>query len=191
MKILAVEDEYLSRFLFRSMLESLGHEVVACATGTEAWSRIEGENFRMVVSDWRLPGLDGLELCRRIRTREGDYVYFILVTGADATEQNETTAIEAGVDDFLGKPVTPRELRNRLRVAERILTYTTQLRQLESFLPSVVIAKKSATTAITGYRSRAASASARARRSVMASARIIIRSTGNPSCADWGSTTVL
>jgi len=88
-----------------------------------------------VVSDWLMPRLDGLDLCRRIRIRGGDYVYFILVTGQTATEENMKIAADAGVDDFLSKPVRLQDLWVRLRVAERILGFTTQVKELESYLP--------------------------------------------------------
>jgi phosphoserine phosphatase RsbU/P len=135
MKVLAVEDDPLSRFVLVSTLQSLDCEVEAVERGEAAWARLELGGIRLVVGDWRMPGLDGLELCRRIRARGGEYVYYILLTEVEATEANETLAIEAGVDDFLSKPIVPHELRNRLRVARRILGYTTQVRQLESFIP--------------------------------------------------------
>jgi len=96
-----------------------------------------------VVCDWVMPRLDGLELCRRIRARMGaEYVYFILLTGNSASDDNQRTAAEAGVDDFLTKPLDPQEMWMRLRVAERILRYATQVSQLETFLPICSYCKK-------------------------------------------------
>ena len=89
-----------------------------------------------------MPGTDGLELCRRVRARKTDYVYFILLTNLAANAENQQAAVEAGVDDFLSKPVDPQELWMRLRVAERILQFTTEVRQLESFLPICGYCKK-------------------------------------------------
>jgi DNA-binding response OmpR family regulator len=90
-----------------------------------------------------MPGVDGLELCRRIRRRvDAEYVYFILVTARDATKENQEEAADAGVDDFLTKPLDVSELWTRLRVAERILRYTTQVRQLEELLPICSYCKK-------------------------------------------------
>lgn len=82
-----------------------------------------------------MPAADGLELCRRIRARGGEQVYFILLTQHAATEENLAEATEAGVDDFLGKPIDYGQLWMRLRGAERIRQFTTEVRQLESFLP--------------------------------------------------------
>src|SRR4051812_35491251 len=90
-----------------------------------------------------MPRSDGLELCRKIRARTGtEYIYFILLTGNDATQENQATAADAGVDDFLIKPLDLQELWTRLRVAERILRYTTQVRQLEELLPICSYCKK-------------------------------------------------
>lgn len=111
--------------------------------GDAAWNLLNDDVVRVVVSDWVMPRADGLELCRRIRERTGvEYIYFILLTGLDATNDNQRTAADAGVDDFLTKPLNVAELWTRLRVAERILRYTTQVRQLEQMLPICSYCKK-------------------------------------------------
>ena len=136
MKILAVEDDPLTQMVLEASLRQLGHEVTVVADGELAWERLRrGSGERVVVSDWLMPGLNGLELCGRLRAAGLDYTYFILLTQQSANEENQEAALAAGVDDFLVKPVNARELRLRLRVAERILGYTRQVRQLESFLP--------------------------------------------------------
>jgi sigma-B regulation protein RsbU (phosphoserine phosphatase) len=143
MKILAVEDDPVSRAVLRQALRRLGHETVEAGDGEEAWQVLQNEPFRVVVSDWVMPRADGLELCRRIRRRpNAEYLYFILLTSRDATEQNQNEAADAGVDDFLTKPLDLPELWTRLRVAERILKYTTQVRQLEEMLPICSYCKK-------------------------------------------------
>jgi sigma-B regulation protein RsbU (phosphoserine phosphatase) len=135
-KILAVEDDAVARAILRQALRRLGHEMVEAADGEAAWTLLQAEPVRVVVSDWIMPRADGLELCRKIRARtNGDYIYFILLTSRDASEENQTAAADAGVDDFLTKPLDVTELWMRLRVAERILKYTTQVRQLEEMLP--------------------------------------------------------
>jgi len=143
MKILAVEDDAVSRAVLRQALRRLGHDTVEAGDGEEAWAALQAEPFRVVVSDWMMPRADGLELCRRIRRRaKAEYLYFILLTSRDATEQNQSEAADAGVDDFLTKPLDLPELWTRLRVAERILRYTTQVRQLEEMLPICSYCKK-------------------------------------------------
>jgi len=142
-KILAVEDDKVARAVMRRALARLGHEVVMAADGEEAWALLQEEPVRVVVSDWTMPRMDGLELCRRVRAQTGkQYVYFILLTGHDATEENQRAAADAGVDDFLMKPLNVTQLWTRLRVAERILRYTTQVRQLEELLPICAYCKK-------------------------------------------------
>ncbi len=143
MKILAVEDDKMALMMMRQALVRLGHEVIEARDGREAWAKLQREPVRVVVSDWEMPEADGLELCRRIRARrKADYAYFILVTARDASEENQQNAMDAGVDDFLTKPLDVFELRMRLRTAERILKYTTQVRQLEELLPICSYCKK-------------------------------------------------
>jgi DNA-binding response OmpR family regulator len=142
-KILAVEDDTVARAVLRQALRRLGHDVVEADDGTHAWELLQTEAVRVVVSDWTMPRLDGLELCRRVRARTGaEYIYFILLTSQDATAENQRAAADAGVDDFLNKPLDFAELWMRLRVAERILRYTTQVRQLEQMLPICSYCKK-------------------------------------------------
>jgi DNA-binding response OmpR family regulator len=142
-RILAVEDDKVALAIIRQALNRLGHEVIEAADGKEAWKILQREPVRVIVSDWEMPEADGLELCRRIRKRvKSEYVYFILLTARDASEANQQSAMEAGVDDFLSKPLDVNELRMRLRVAERILRYTTQVRQLEELLPICSYCKK-------------------------------------------------
>lgn len=127
--------------MLRKALQRLGHETVEAVDGESAWSLLETDPIKVVVSDWMMPNGDGLELCRRIRRRP-DYTYFILLTGRGASEENRRAATDAGVDDFLTKPVDAEELWTRLRVAERIIGYTKQVRQLEQMLPICTYCKK-------------------------------------------------
>jgi len=142
-KILAVEDDAVARAVLRRALQKLGHEVIEAKDGREAWASMEAEPVRVIVSDWMMPQLSGLELCRRLRARAGEeYVYFILITANSADSTNRIEAADAGVDDFLSKPLNVEELWMRLRVAERILRFATQVRQLEELLPICSYCKK-------------------------------------------------
>jgi phosphoserine phosphatase RsbU/P len=142
-KILAVEDDPVARAVLRQGLKRLGHEVIEAPDGVAAWELLQKESVRVIVSDWLMPHADGLDFCRRVRGRiGGEYVYFILLTSSDATEENQRAAADAGVDDFLTKPLDLSELWTRLRVAERILRYTTQVRQLEELMPICTYCKK-------------------------------------------------
>ncbi len=143
MKILAVEDDAVARRVLHKALTRLGHEVIEAADGEAALDVLAREDVRVIVSDWLMPRLDGLELCKAIRGRPtGDYVYFILLTGQSATIENQREAADAGVDDFLNKPLDFNELWMRLRVAERILAFATQVRTLEAFIPMCSYCKK-------------------------------------------------
>lgn len=143
MKILAVEDDAVARAVLRKALQKLGHEVIGAKDGLEAWALMEAEPVRVIVSDWMMPNLSGLELCRKLRARAGaEYVYFILITANSADSANRIEAADAGVDDFLSKPLNVEELWMRLRVAERILQFATQVRQLEELLPICSYCKK-------------------------------------------------
>lgn len=143
MQILAIEDDPVARRVLRQALTKLGHEVVEAEDGEAALDAMARENFRVIVSDWLMPNMDGLEFCRRVRERPAEeYVYFILLTGRLASAENEREAADAGVDDFLSKPLDMNELWMRLRVAERILKFATQVRMLEAFLPICSYCKK-------------------------------------------------
>jgi CheY-like chemotaxis protein len=141
-RILIAEDDVVSQKVLKTNLERLGHEVTAASDGAAAWAAFDENPARIVVSDWMMPDMDGLELCRRVRERaKTEYTYFILLT-AKTGQENYQLAMQAGVDDFLNKPLNREELVNRLRVAERILSYATQIRQLKELLPICAYCKK-------------------------------------------------
>ena len=142
MNILALEDQPIAAMRIMAVLRSLGHTPDHVADGATAWAQLEAGGYRVVVSDWRMTGIDGLDLCRMIRKRGGDYVYFILISTQAITRANRQLAIDAGVDDFLMKPIDPEELGMRLHVAERIIGLTAQVKQLESFIPICSYCKK-------------------------------------------------
>ena len=142
MRILIIEDDPLASAVLQASLKSLGHDFTVAVNGSEGWDRFSADPHRVVISDWMLPGIDGLELCRRIRSLGGDYIYFILLSTQTTNEANLDQAMAAGVDDFLTKPAKPAELKARLHVADRILHYATQVQQLESFIPICSYCKK-------------------------------------------------
>jgi CheY-like chemotaxis protein len=142
-KILIAEDDPVSLKVLQAVLESDGHVVVAVTTGTDAWERFQLTPTRVIVSDWMMPGIDGLEFCRRVRARKSnEYTYFILLTANNPGRENLRTAMAAGCDDFLGKPLDREAIFMRLRVAGRILDYTTQIRVLKELIPICMYCKK-------------------------------------------------
>src|SRR5262245_39088707 len=123
MKILIAEDDRDSRELLSWILEKLGHQVTVTENGNAAWNAYRRGKFHVVISDLLMPDVDGLELCRRIRAaRQTKYTYIILLTALIGKKQY-LEGMEAGADDFVTKPFDPDELRARLRVAERILSF--------------------------------------------------------------------
>jgi DNA-binding response OmpR family regulator len=121
MRVLLAEDEAVSRRLLQSYLEKWGHEVVATESGAEAWKLFQDEDYQMVMTDWMMPEMDGLELIRRIRAaRRPLYVYAILLT-ARSHKEDLVKGMEAGADDFVAKPFDRDELRVRIRAGERIV----------------------------------------------------------------------
>ncbi|MCC6729260.1 MAG: diguanylate cyclase [Chthonomonadales bacterium] len=129
MKVLIAEDDRVSMLVLRKALERLDCEVIAAADGGTAWTVLRTEDVPLVISDWMMPAVDGLSLCRRLRERpERPYVYFVLLTARGARE-DRLAALEAGVDDFLVKPLDQGELAARLVVARRILAMQGALRQ--------------------------------------------------------------
>jgi len=107
------------RLLHEEVLRAGGHDPIVASDGSEAWSTFERQTPPMVILDWQMPGLDGLEVCRRIREHpQGDTTFVLVVTARDGAD-DLTTVLDAGADDYLSKPVTPDNLQARLRIAER------------------------------------------------------------------------
>ena len=122
MKILIAEDQAPSALFLRRILERMGHDVMVATDGVAAWEAIQDDPALILLSDWVMPRMDGLELCRKIRDRGGDgYTYVILLTSKDRREER-LEGLHAGADDFLTKPIDADELAVRLGIAGRILS---------------------------------------------------------------------
>jgi putative two-component system response regulator len=103
-----------------------GHEVVTAENGHEALAILRNGSCRLVISDWEMPEMDGIALCRAIRSEDMlGYVYVILLTGHDLPEE-KVEGLSAGADDFVAKPFDPAELLARVHTAERILALETR-----------------------------------------------------------------
>ena len=121
MKILVVDDQLTSRKTLEIYAKKLGHEVITATDGQEAWDIWENERPRLVITDWVMPNMNGLELCSAIREHEdGDYTYIVMVTAQDEIEQI-VLGMKAGADDYLTKPVNKEEFYFRLKAGERVL----------------------------------------------------------------------
>ena len=128
MNVLVADDDPVTRLLLGAALGKLGYNICQVANGQEAWQTWQAHHHPLVISDWMMPDLDGLELCRRIRTSEcSNFTYIILLT-ARAGKTNYLDAMEAGVDDFVSKPFDRDQLVARVSVATRILDLHESLR---------------------------------------------------------------
>ncbi len=121
MRILIVDDSDIALELLERTLVKAGHTVDCASSGEEALEWLRKGLHRMIVSDWEMPGMNGLELCRKVREWSATYVYFILVTSHSATA-DIVTGLSAGSDDFITKPFNPPELLVRIRAGERVLS---------------------------------------------------------------------
>ena len=122
MRVLVVDDDLVTAELLDHTLTEYGYEVTLAHDGQEALKLIRTGLYRLVVSDWEMPCMSGVELCRQIRHRSSSaYTYVILLTSNCGT-QNVVEGLSAGADDFISKPFHPEELQVRLRVGERVLS---------------------------------------------------------------------
>lgn len=130
MKVFVAEDDAVSRRLLEVRLTRWGYEVVSAANGQEALERIlASPGPRLVILDWMMPEVDGMEVCRRLRAQpKGDYTYIIMLT-AKVQEQDLVVGFEAGVDDYITKPFQEAELHSRIRAAERIVSLQGDLQR--------------------------------------------------------------
>lgn len=121
-KVLLAEDNPTVRKGIENFLGKWGFEPVEAATGDDAWKALENDHeIRLAIVDWNLPGLSGIQLCQRLRTRTaGPYVYTIMFSARKSHEE-KVMALDGGADDYIVKPCKPSELRARLGVGRRIV----------------------------------------------------------------------
>jgi phosphoserine phosphatase RsbU/P len=144
MKILIAEDDLDSQELLAVTLELDGHKVMRAANGLEALDifQNERESFPLIISDWLMPEMDGIELCQQIRAlNRAPYAYILLLTALQG-KSNYLEGIRAGADDFLSKPYDADELKARLIVAGRIMHLQDHVKKLEGVLPTCMYCKR-------------------------------------------------
>ncbi len=123
MRILVVDDAPSQTMLVKDFLERGGYAVTVAGSGEEALHVLGQVNHPVIITDWKMPGMDGIELCRRIRSHDGiRNSYIVLMTAITSGTDRVIEAFEAGADDFLPKPINPKELIARLRSAKRIIS---------------------------------------------------------------------
>ncbi|GAB4330771.1 MAG: diguanylate cyclase [Dehalococcoidia bacterium] len=128
MRILLAEDDRFVAHVLSRALQQMGHEVTGVANGREAWELLQRRHYRVVMSDWVMPELDGIELCKRIRRDlpANPYTYVIMLTARNARE-HRIEGLNAGVDEFLTKPVDEEELHARLGTAQRLIAMQDEI----------------------------------------------------------------
>lgn len=134
MRILLADDDAPMRALLEAVLHAGGHEVEAHADGRSAWESFERNPAELVVLDWQMPELDGLEVCRRVRAHpQGDRTYLMMIT-ARAQPADLEHVLDAGADDYLPKPVTAADVAARLRIALKRMESAARRREAEEGL---------------------------------------------------------
>jgi DNA-binding response OmpR family regulator len=144
-RILVAEDDPVTRRILEASLGRLGWDVITAEDGTSAWrilENLEGQNPpELVLLDWMMPGMDGIQICRKLRSTPGfELVYIILLTSRSDTE-DLAMGLMAGANDYITKPFHPAELESRVRGGERMVklqrSLSARIKQLEEALREV------------------------------------------------------
>lgn len=145
-KVLIAEDNYISRTILEKKLAKWGYDIISVENGEEALSALQNhEDARIALLDWMMPEMDGVEVCKRIRQQtDSPYIYIILLT-AKGSQEDISTGLNAGADDYIIKPFDQNELYSRLLSAKRVVELELQLaekiRDLQDALAQVKILK--------------------------------------------------
>ena len=132
MKILIAEDDNITRSLLGRKLSKWGYEVISTVDGDEAWVKLQSTDApKLVILDWMMPGMDGIEVCRKLRQMETIIpTYVILLTALD-DKKDLIEGFDVGADDYIAKPFDNDELRARINVGRRIIGLQTTLAEKE------------------------------------------------------------
>jgi diguanylate cyclase (GGDEF)-like protein len=127
-RVLVAEDDDTTRRILFHILQQCGYDIVLCTDGSEAWE-ILGQKRppELVILDWEMPGIDGIELCRRLRDKSRAYYHYVLMITGRSNKQDLVHARELGADDYLTKPFEGTDLKARLAVGHRIVTLQNEL----------------------------------------------------------------
>jgi CheY-like chemotaxis protein len=128
-KILVAEDDPVSRRVLEAVLSRMGHECESAEDGDAAWTRFQQAVPDVLITDWMMPGMAGPDLCRQVRASYGPDTYVMILTALSG-DGDVKTAIDAGADDFLNKPLDRNQLAMRLAVAERLRQLRLQVAEL-------------------------------------------------------------
>lgn len=163
LRILLVDDDRSIQLLYKTLLEKAGHNVTTASNGKEALKQVQSNPPQLIISDWMMPEMDGIEFCRELRKNpEWHKIYLFIVTAQESTDKL-VEAFEAGVDDYLTKPINPKVLAARLRAGQRIVQMQEgqeeDRRQLRQFADELAQSNKrlqelALTDALTGLPNR-------------------------------------
>lgn len=156
MKILIAEDDPVSRCLLEATLVKSGYEVTVTTNGEEAWEALQRDSPPVAILDWMMPGLDGVEVCRRVRAIQTSTPTYLILLTAKSEKQDIVHGLEAGADDYVTKPFDRLELQSRVSVGLRIAELQrnlanriadleaalTRVKQLQGLLPICSYCKK-------------------------------------------------
>ena len=142
MRILIADDDAISRTLLTALLEKCQHEVLVACDGLEAWENLQQPGCpRLAIIDWNMPGLDGVEVCRRVKARETGPPPYLLLLTTRGRKDDIAEGLRAGADDYLAKPFDPEELSARIEAAGRMIALQDRLagkvRELQEALDQV------------------------------------------------------
>ena len=132
MRVLFADDDIIARTLMAAVLADLTHDATIVDNGQAAWDAFLERPVPLVVLDINMPGLDGLEVCRRIRAHEAGRETFVVIVTARDGREDLVDVLEAGADDYVTKPASPENLRARLEIAERRIAQDVQRRAAEA-----------------------------------------------------------
>ncbi|HEY8699550.1 MAG TPA: diguanylate cyclase [Arthrobacter sp.] len=149
MKVLVADDDPGSLLVAKAAVERYGHVCVAAADGDEAWKLYLEHQPDVVVTDWMMPGMDGLALCRAIRAQEADLYTYIVMLTSQGSRDDVLAGLEAGADDYVTKPLDPFVLHARLLVALRVTTLHADLAHYRK-----VLSEQARTDPLTGLHNR-------------------------------------
>ncbi len=127
LRLLVVDDDAAVRRLLEQQLRKCGYDVFVANDGLEALRVDQIEAPQMIITDWMMPNMDGVQLCRRLRSSDGNAFVYIIILTAQAEKDRAVEALNAGADDFLAKPYSPAELIARVRAGERIVQLESNL----------------------------------------------------------------
>ena len=156
--VLIADDDNTTRRLLEKTIAKWGYRPLAVDDGAKAWEILQVLPVHVLLTDWDMPGLTGLELCERIRQSNRDRYTYVLMLTHHEDQSRIVKALETGADDFVSKPFDARVLRARLKVAARIVTLESQLRRSQRRLEAanLVLAQQATTDVLTGLGNRRA-----------------------------------